>query len=100
MQSCHPRSLAHVHSLWQQRAQQTPSTDGEGHVCLCQIIDLAAPDLAPEGWQREAAPPQGPFTDISVYELHIRDFSVSDATVPEPLRGKYGAFGLVRYIEP
>ena len=63
---------------------------------LAQIVDLAAPDLAPEGWAAEASPPQGPFTDISVYELHIRDFSVSDATVPEQLRGKYQAFGLVR----
>ena len=60
-----------------------------------QIIDLSAPDLAPEGWAEESSPPQGPFTDISVYELHIRDFSASDGTVPERLRGKYLAFGLV-----
>ena len=60
-----------------------------------QIIDLSAPDLAPEGWAEEASPPQGPFTDISVYELHIRDFSASDGTVPEHLRGKYTAFSLV-----
>lgn len=29
---------------------------------------------------------------MSVYELHIRDFSASDPTVPERLRGKYLAF--------
>lgn len=58
-------------------------------------MDLAIPDLAPEGWPEEASPPQGPFTDISVYELHIRDFSASDSTVPDDLRGKYLAFGLV-----
>jgi pullulanase/glycogen debranching enzyme len=29
---------------------------------------------------------------MSVYELHIRDFSASDSTVPERLRGKYLAF--------
>ena len=59
-------------------------------------MDLAAPDLAPAGWRGERAPAGGTFTDISVYELHIRDFSASDATVPERLRGKYGAFALVR----
>ena len=63
--------------------------------CELQIINLSAPDLAPEGWAEEASPTQGPFTDISVYELHIRDFSASDGTVPERLRGKYLAFGLV-----
>ncbi len=61
-----------------------------------QIVDLSAPDLAPEGWAEETSPPQGAFTDISVYELHIRDFSASDNTVPDDLKGKYLAFGLVR----
>ena len=27
-----------------------------------------------------------------MYELHVRDFSASDESVPEPLRGKYAAF--------
>ena len=63
---------------------------------LLQIIDLSAPDLAPEGWAEETLPLQGPFTDISVYELHIRDFSASDNTVPDHLKGKYLAFSLVR----
>ena len=31
-------------------------------------------------------------TDIVLYELHIRDFSISDETVPEKDRGKYTAF--------
>lgn len=63
-----------------------------------QIMDLSLPDLAPEGWAAEASPPQVPATDISVYELHIRDFSASDASVPQDLRGKYGAFALVRAL--
>jgi pullulanase len=29
---------------------------------------------------------------MSVYELHVRDFSASDATTPEHLRGRYLAF--------
>src|SRR5690606_32620496 len=31
-------------------------------------------------------------TDAVIYELHIRDFSVSDPTVPPPLRGTFLAF--------
>jgi hypothetical protein len=30
--------------------------------------------------------------DTSLYELHVRDFSASDSTVPAALRGKYLAF--------
>ena len=30
---------------------------------------------------------------MSVYELHIRDFSVNDLTVPAAHRGMYDAFG-------
>jgi pullulanase/glycogen debranching enzyme len=67
---------------------------------IVQIIDLSAPALEPEGWSLEASPPQGPFTDISVYELHIRDFSASDETVPDDLRGKYLAFALVGLPSP
>lgn len=60
-----------------------------------QIVDLSMLDLAPEGWSTEVFPPHVAPTDISVYELHVRDFSASDATVPEHLRGKYMAFTLV-----
>ncbi|MGB1286997.1 MAG: pullulanase-type alpha-1,6-glucosidase, partial [Aggregatilineales bacterium] len=34
------------------------------------------------------------FNDISLYELHIRDFSAFDETVSEDLRGTYAAFTL------
>ena len=30
---------------------------------------------------------------MTVYELHVRDFSINDPTVPGPKRGKYAAFG-------
>jgi pullulanase-type alpha-1,6-glucosidase len=30
---------------------------------------------------------------MTVYELHVRDFSINDPTVPAPHRGKYAAFG-------
>lgn len=40
------------------------------------------------------APPMGPggFTNMAIYELHVRDFSASDDTVPASMRGKYLAF--------
>jgi len=60
------------------------------------IADLAAADLAPPGWGTLAAvkPPLEAFTDAAIYELHIRDFSALDESVPAELRGKYLAFGL------
>lgn len=57
------------------------------------IADLDAPHLKPRGWDdtRPPATVQAP-TDMVIYELHVRDFSLIDATVPESKRGKYTAF--------
>jgi len=57
-----------------------------------QIVDLADADLKPQGWDALAKPALAAPEDIVVYELHIRDFSISDNTVPEELRGTYKAF--------
>ena len=57
-----------------------------------QIADIESPGLAPPGWARVVAPSLAQWTDISVYELHIRDFSMTDESVPQGLRGKYLAF--------
>ena len=57
-----------------------------------QIIDLADPALQPAGWSALAKPALGTATDIVLYESHIRDFSVSDLTVPAGRRGKYLGF--------
>ncbi len=59
-----------------------------------QIVDLDDPALRPEGWDALAKPAYTAPEDVSVYELHVRDFSVGDATVPEPLRSTYAAFGV------
>ena len=57
------------------------------------ILDLDAPALKPTGWDDTPHPKrvQAP-TDMVVYELHVRDFSVGDTTVPASDRGRYGAF--------
>jgi len=54
-----------------------------------QIVDLSAQSLKPAGWNQLKKPP---FEDVVVYELHIRDFSVYDETVPQAWRGTYKAF--------
>jgi pullulanase/glycogen debranching enzyme len=55
--------------------------------------DLADPALAPAGWSAMRTPGRvKSSTDLAVYELHVRDFSVGDATVPAAHRGKYLAF--------
>ena len=57
-----------------------------------QIVDLHDTDLKPDGWDTLEKPPLAAPEDIVLYELHIRDFSISDQTVPEELRGTYKAF--------
>ncbi|MGD8977984.1 MAG: pullulanase-associated domain-containing protein, partial [Gammaproteobacteria bacterium] len=59
-----------------------------------QIVNLDDLDLQPPGWDALVLPAYGEPEDIAVYELHMRDYSVSDATVPEADRGKYTAFAL------
>jgi len=57
------------------------------------IGDLTNPALKPAGWDRQTIPArvQKP-TDMSVYELHVRDFSANDQSVRPAYRGKYLAF--------
>ncbi|HUS95088.1 MAG TPA: pullulanase-type alpha-1,6-glucosidase [Patescibacteria group bacterium] len=57
-----------------------------------QIIDLGDPALAPDGWENLNKPALEAPTDIVLYELHLRDFSARDQSVPAELRGTYRAF--------
>ncbi|GGB93136.1 pullulanase-type alpha-1,6-glucosidase [Pseudoduganella buxea] len=57
------------------------------------IADLAAPRLKPAGWDADRPPVKVKAqTDMSIYELHVRDFSIDDTTVSAANRGKYSAF--------
>jgi pullulanase len=56
------------------------------------ITDLESDESKPEGWDKDASPPLRSFSDMSLYELHVRDFSVNDLTVPAAHRGMYEAF--------
>jgi pullulanase len=56
---------------------------------------LDAPSTQPEGWNDVPRPaPLAHATDMVIYELHVRDFSIGDATVPAASRGKYAAFSV------
>ncbi len=57
-----------------------------------QIVNLDDADLKPEGWDARERPPLAAPEEIVVYELHVRDFSAYDESVPAELRGTYGAF--------
>ena len=56
------------------------------------LTDIDAEANTPEGWDEDRAPALARVNDLSIYELHVRDFSVGDATVPLEHRGTYLAF--------
>lgn len=56
------------------------------------LTDLSNQATKPEGWDEDRSPRLDRFTDLSIYELHVRDFSIADATVPAAHRGSYLAF--------
>ncbi|HEX5716130.1 MAG TPA: pullulanase-type alpha-1,6-glucosidase [Thermoanaerobaculia bacterium] len=58
------------------------------------LADLNDPALKPAGWDTLSKPPLAAFEDIVLYELHLRDFSASDPSVPEALKGTFKAFTL------
>ncbi len=56
------------------------------------ITDVDAAANQPAGWRDDRSPALARVNDLSIYELHVRDFSVGDSTVPAEHRGTYLAF--------
>lgn len=56
------------------------------------VVDLNDRSLAPSGWSGLHKPKAVPLKDAQIQELHIRDFSVADTTVPAKDQGTYLAF--------
>ncbi len=57
------------------------------------IADLNAVDLKPDDWGKSPSFKKvAASTDMVIYELHVRDFSINDSTVSAANRGKYLAF--------
>lgn len=57
-----------------------------------QLVNLNNPMLKPEGWDSLAKPELAAPEDITIYETHVRDFSIFDSSVPADWRGKFMAF--------
>ena len=55
-------------------------------------IDLDDLRFQPAAWRTSTSPKLAQAVDSTIYELHVRDFSVNDTTVPAAHRGKYLAF--------
>jgi pullulanase-type alpha-1,6-glucosidase len=55
-------------------------------------VDLSDPAYRPSLWSGTASPPLRQNVDSTIYELHVRDFSVNDPTVSAQNRGSYLAF--------
>ncbi len=56
------------------------------------IVDLADPRWMPSGWREHRSPVLARPSARAITELHVRDVSIADETVPEELRGTYAAF--------
>jgi pullulanase len=57
------------------------------------IADLDNEKYKPAAWNKTVLPNKvKQATDMVIYELHVRDFSINDLTVSEANRGKYLAF--------
>ncbi|WP_405893384.1 pullulanase-type alpha-1,6-glucosidase [Streptomyces sp. NBC_00104] len=56
------------------------------------VVDLEDKALAPAGWSSYTKPEAVPLKDAQIQELHVRDFSIDDRTVPVQDKGTYLAF--------
>jgi pullulanase len=58
------------------------------------LLDLGDSRWKPVGWDSTPRPALASRNDSVLYEVHVRDFSARDASVPPGLRGTYRAFTL------
>ncbi|WP_122263160.1 pullulanase-type alpha-1,6-glucosidase [Ornithinimicrobium cerasi] len=56
------------------------------------VVDLDDRKWQPALWRTATAPALEDEVDQTIYELHVRDFSMADPDVPEELKGSYLAF--------
>ena len=59
---------------------------------MTRITDLDSEETKPPLWDLLPSPALASLSNTSIYELHIRDFSVGDPTVPAAIQGTYEAF--------
>lgn len=86
-----------VYCPWTQRVETSYATDPYSRSLAANssrthILDIRDDAYKPPGWDTHRSPGLQSWTDISVYELHVRDFSACDDSVSQHVRGKYLAF--------
>jgi pullulanase len=64
----------------------------DGDSTRAMVVNLADAAVTPAGWPGTLLPTSATPTDGVVYELHVRDFSVNDPTVPAAHQGRFLAF--------
>jgi pullulanase-type alpha-1,6-glucosidase len=83
-----PSTGAVVHNQVTDPYSLTLTTDSTRSV----VVDLDDASLQPRQWRTTPSPRLAQTVDQSIYELHVRDFSISDERVPAAHRGTYLAF--------
>ncbi len=56
------------------------------------LTDVDSDVNKPFGWDFDRSPRLDRINDLTIYELHVRDFSIGDKTVPTKYQGYYLAF--------
>ena len=84
--------VASLHKIVDNLVTDPYSSDLALNGAKTRITDLSSERTKPEGWDDHTSPHLRSKSDFSVYELHVRDFSVADQTVPPEYRGTYLAF--------
>ncbi len=56
------------------------------------LTNLSSESAKPQGWDQSESPQLESKNDLTIYELHLRDFSATDSSVPPQYRGTYLAF--------
>lgn len=83
------RNTGHIEHNWVTDPYSIAlSTNGKRSM----LVNLNDADLKPDDWSTLTKPELNAPEDIVAYELHIRDFSITDTTVPENERGTFMAF--------
>jgi pullulanase-type alpha-1,6-glucosidase len=56
------------------------------------LVDLDDSRFIPDAWANTPSPTVRNASERSIYELHVRDFSIADDSIPAEIRGTYAAF--------
>ncbi len=84
--------VPHAHQMVENLVTDPYSTDLALNGTRSRFTDLADSQTKPDGWDEHRSPALSSLNDLNIYELHVRDFSSADRSVPTERRGTYLAF--------